>query len=137
MSIIEKNLKYFGSELDDLMYSFYAWEYINKMAIDDKAINTALNKNALSWITFLRSLQSSFFITLGRIFDNEKKKNHFSIYYLLNTCIDNIDEFSKDSLRSRRINGGNEPDWLEEYKKDTYEAKREDFDNLIKEGGKI
>jgi len=108
MSIVEKNLKHFGKELDDLIKSFYVWKYIHKIAFDDKDIHKALNKNALSWVTILLSLQSTYLITFGRIFDNKNKKNRFSIYILLDKCIENINEFS-----------------------DT--ARKEDFENLKKE----
>lgn len=74
----------------------------------------------------LHGLQTTFFITLGRLFD--ANSDALSLHTFLNECESNLDQFSRASLKRRRIKMfGNEPDWLDAYVKEKYEPTREDF----------
>ena len=127
MGDIEELYKEFQSEINAACWSFYAWKNIKNIAIDDKIVYRALNRNALSWNIILYSLQSTFFIAIGRLFDIDGKT--FSVHTFLRACIENIDQFSKDALRERKTKGS-EADklfWLDEFIEKSYQPNKEDF----------
>ena len=128
MSLIEKYFKYYENELNVAASSFYAWKSINNIAVDDKDVYNALNRNALFWNITQHSLQCTFFISLGRIFDIDDQA--FSIHKLLKACIENITEFSESHLRERKKGNGPEPDWLDDYMKGIYIPSENDFQRL-------
>ncbi len=127
MGDIEELYKVFQSELNVACSSFYAWKNIHNIAAKDDKIYHALNKNSLSWNIILHSLQSTFFITIGRLFDIDGKT--FSVHTLLRACIENIDQFSKYALRERKIksSGTDGLSWLDEYIEKSYQPNKEDF----------
>jgi DNA-binding ferritin-like protein len=127
MKDIEELYKEFQKELRLACWSFYTWKNINNIAVKDKKVYHALNRNVLSWNIILYSLQNTFFIVIGRLFDIDGKT--FSIHKLLKTCIENINQFSKDALRERKIksSGTNELSWLDEYIEKSYQPNQEDF----------
>lgn len=129
--MIEDILKHYRNEVHLVTQSFYVWKSINNLAAADKGYLAALNKTPLSWQVITHSLQSTFFICLGRIFDQDK--NSFSIYNLLKKCRENVVEFSKTALRVRKCGGGPEPEWLDDYMGNAYEPDTDDFDCLITE----
>ena len=127
MGDIEKLYKEFQSEVNIACWSFYTWKNIRDIAAGDKKVHHALNRNPLSWNIILYSLQSTFFITIGRLFDTDGKS--FSVHTFLRKCIKNIDQFSKDALRERKIKGS-EADklpWLDEFIEKSYQPNEEDF----------
>ena len=111
MGDIEELYKEFESEINVACWSFYAWKNINNIAVGDEKTYHALSRNALSWTIILYSLQSTFFIAIGRLFDKDERS--FSVHAFLRTCIKNIDQFSKDALRERKIKGSetDKPYW--------------------------
>ena len=136
MEGIAKLLNLFRIEVITASQAFYTWKAINNIASSSREVHDALNKNALSWNIIAHSLQSTFFITLGRLFDIHGKS--FSIHAFLRACIDNIDQFSKDYLRNRKMEDqkGNEPTWLKQYIEDAYVPVKRDFELLIVETSK-
>ena len=103
---------------------------LNKRSADDKELLIALNRTPLSWIVTRHSLQVNLFITLGRIFDTDN--DAFSVDDLLKCCIEDIEIFSLENLRERKVEGQNgvEPEWLQEYIENAYEPNIEDFNRL-------
>ena len=136
MGDIEKLYKEFQSEVNVACWSFYTWKNIHNIAAGDKKVHHALNRNPLSWNIILYSLQSTFFITIGRLFDTDKRS--FSVHTFLRKCIENVDQFSKDALRKRRIKGfeANKPSWLDEFIEKSYQPNKEDFLKLKSEVSK-
>jgi len=136
MGDIEKLYKEFQSEINIACWSFYTWKNIHNIAAEDKKVHQALNGNALSWNIILYSLQSTFFITIGRLFDTDGRS--FSVHTFLRKCIENVDQFSKDALRKRRIKGSeaNKPSWLDEFIEKSYQPNKEDFLKLKDEVSK-
>ncbi len=136
MEDIEHLHKLFRNEVTTASWSFFVWKSINNIASDNKKIYNALGGNALSWSIITHSLQSNFFVTLGRLFDISG--DAFSIHSFLRACIDNIDQFSIDALRERKLRGinGKEPDWLNEYLKEAYVPSEKDFQRLKGETSK-
>ena len=72
MTDVEASLNHYSKEVDLATYTFFVWKSINNIAVGDKEILTALRRNALSWGVITHSLQCTFFICLGRIFDDRK-----------------------------------------------------------------
>jgi hypothetical protein len=130
MKSIEKAQAIFSGEVTNATWSFFVWKSFNNVVSVDRDIYRAINENALSWNIINHSLQSTFFITLGRLFDIDG--DAFSVHSLLRCCIAHIDQFSLDNLRQRKIKGndGKEPDWLEGYMADAYQPVVEDFQRL-------
>ena len=127
MGDIEELYKEFQSELNTACWSFYTWKNIHNIAAGDKKVHHALNRNPLSWTIILYSLQSTFFITIGRLFDTDGRS--FSVHTFLKQCIENVDQFSKDALRKRRTKGfeADKPSWLDEFIEKSYQPNKEDF----------
>jgi len=137
MDEMEKLLNEFRGEVTNATWSFFVWKEINNIASGDREIYQSLNKNAVSWNMITHSLQSNFFITLGRLFDVDG--DAFSIHAFLRSCIKNIDQFSKESLRGRKLreSRGEYPDWLDEYIENAYTPTEDDFHRLRGETSKI
>ncbi len=127
MGDIEEAYKEYQSELNIACWSFYAWKNIQNIAADDKKVYCALNRNRLSWSIILYSLQSTFFSAIGRLFDTDGRT--FSVHTFLRACIENIDQFSKDALRERKIKGSDADKlpWLDKYIEKSYQPNKEDF----------
>jgi hypothetical protein len=130
MDNLEKALNIFRNEVSSVAWSFYVWKGFNEVASSDVDIYGAINKNALSWNIITHSLQSNFFITLGRLFDLDG--DAFSVHVLLKSCIKNIDQFSLNALRERKIRGNNGvvPDWIDDYMKSAYQPTVTDIQRL-------
>ena len=112
--------------------SYYAWKLINNTASRNSNIYNAINENAITWNIILYSLQSTYFIALRRIFDNDEKS--LSAESLLNSCIENISEFGKDKIAERKIDANAEkPEWLDKYLEGVYQIEQKDIQNLIDE----
>lgn len=126
----------FSNELKTASWSFFVWKGINKVAVSDRIVHDVLNKNALSWVTISHSLQCTFFITLGRLFDIDGRV--FSVHAFLRACMNNIDQFSREALKARKKslcqNGA--PSRLEEYVQAAYVPSKEDFQFLRDETSK-
>lgn len=133
MDDLEKAHKIFRDEVTTAAWAFFVWKSFNNIVSSDKDLFHTINQNALSWNTLTNSLQTTFFITLGRLFDTDG--DAFSVHAFLNSCKRNITQFSHEECRKRKIklNGGVVPDWLDDYIKNAYEAKASDFDKLKRE----
>lgn len=119
----------FSRDVEITIRVFFLWKGIYSIVSKDKEILSALKKNTLSWNTILHSLQCTLFVSLGRLFEGDEA---ISTDKLLRTCIDNIDEFSKNSLRNRKIiQHEGKQEWLDLYMNNIYEPRIKDFDNLI------
>ena len=74
MEKIEQIHKEFGVDVNIAITAFYTWRSINIAASDSKDILQGLNKNSLSWNIITHSLQNTFFIAMGRIFDTDHEE---------------------------------------------------------------
>lgn len=123
-----QKLEVFRSEVESSMQFFYAYLTIHAVASEDTKVYEVLNEYATFWMTNLGALQTSTFITLGRIFD--KTSNH-NVHALINFAMNNPSIFARDALRKRKINEakGVQP-WLDKYVKEAYEPTLSDFKRL-------
>jgi len=127
---IEEALKLYQDEVATATWAFYAWKHIRNIGSNDRAVRQGLNRNAATWNVIAHSLQTTFFITIGQLFDING--DAFSVHALLRFCIRNIEQFDTQHIRERKLTDqmGVEPDWLAEYMEHVYEAKDEDFQCL-------
>jgi hypothetical protein len=93
-------LKIFTDEVTGAEYSFYAYLRTHQILTEDRNLYKKANKYSLFWITVLISLQTTTFITLGRIFD--KSSDSHSIDVLIKYCRDNKHIFSKEQFAKRK-----------------------------------
>ncbi|ELB2090495.1 hypothetical protein QNZ96_004506 [Vibrio parahaemolyticus] len=132
MNSVDDHLKEFSNEVAILTKAHFTWKYVNAIASADKQILAVLNKTPSSWNIFLHSLQTTTFISLGRIFD--PNGNSFSIHRLARYCSKNINEFDRTNLKSRKMDGYlEEPVWLEEYLNGAYYPNQGDIKRLREE----
>ena len=121
----EEHLRIYNDEVFSTTHSFFTHLYFHQVASTSNSYLIHLNKNPYFWNTVLHSLQLTFIISLGRIFDNAP--NAYSVSKLINYCSLNIRIFSKQELRIRKCGGKKEPKWLEGYLSNAYEPKSTDF----------
>lgn len=122
----------FHNEVITACWSYYALKKINASASTGKEVRLTLKRNPIFWNTILYSLQVTLFTTIGRILDKDRRS--FSIYTLIDTCIENIDQFSKEKLRKRKLKMLNKDCslWIDEIVEKTYQPSKEDFESLKK-----
>ena len=124
----EHDLEVFRVEVESAIQFFYCYLAINSELSDNRKKLNFVNETPLFWKTNIGSLQVSFFITLGRIFDNTSKHN---VSNLLKTARKNQSIFSKAALKSRKeADSANAHEWITDYMKDVYVPKESDFDRL-------
>jgi hypothetical protein len=121
----EHHLEEFRKEVQGGIQFFYAGLAINGTAASNDYVLEALNEASLFWNTNIAALQLSYFVTLGRIFD---QKSGYNIDRLIALAQNNIDLFSKRALAERKRNSSsNAHEWLDDYLKDAYEPTHDDF----------
>lgn len=127
----ESELEVFRREAESAVQFFYAWRTVNEVAAKNKAVFAALNKAPLFWKTTLGALQTSAFIALGRVFDQEQDTHN--IDRVLRIAQRNLEIFSLEALaeRKRRLSP-NSHEWLSEYLKTAYVPTEDDFRRLRK-----
>lgn len=109
--------------------AFYAWKAINNIASKDSNTHSSINENAATWNIILYSLQSTYFISLRRLFDSDSKA--LSVDGLLKACVDNIYEFSKEKIAERKIgDDGKKPEWLDKYLEGVSQIDKKDLQKL-------
>jgi hypothetical protein len=110
--------------------TFYTWLEIHNYINEDKSIYKKLNENPDFWNFLLHSLQTTFFIALGKIFDDSSDAH--SIHKLMSSCVANPELFSKKALSIRKTMNGKRPEWLEEYLSKAFEPTTKDLRALKK-----
>lgn len=124
MSDLVRKLNLFRNEIDKAIMSYSAWRSFHDLASSNKEAYSSFNKNATYWNITQYTLQMSYYIALGRIFDCNGKS--ISIFKLVKSCKSNIHEFSKQSLATRK---GPEV-WTDEYKASVYTPTTRDFEKI-------
>lgn len=121
-------LEVFRTEAEAAIQFFYSYLAIHAIAGENKNIYKLINRAPLFWNTVLGALQTSTFIILGRIFDNNSNHN---VNRLLKIAQSNMTMFSKEGLAERKRKGSaNADEWLEEYLQHVYVPTADDFRRL-------
>lgn len=131
MENVERAFLQFRRETTAAYWSFFVWKSINNVASDNQQISDVIHSNHLTWRAILWSLQTTFHIALGRLFDGDS--DTFSADKFLSFCIDNIDEFNSRSLRERKLaeqGSALSQSWLDAFMRDSYEPTIKDFQTL-------
>lgn len=125
-----RELEVFGTEAEGATRFFYTWRAIHAVLSDNERILEVLNENAPFWHTVLHGLLTASLVTLGRVFDQDKKSKH-NIDRLLRTAQTNLGLFSKEALaeRKRQLSPGADS-WLAGYLKRVYVPTDNDFRRL-------
>ena len=125
-----RELEVFRTEAQAGAQFLYAYLSFNSIVSEKRRTYNEVNKTHLFWNTTMGSLQTSFFIVLGRIFDQKSAHN---IDKLIKTAQDNKGIFSKGALANRKKEQSNNADeWLDDYLNSVYEPTSKDFRELRK-----
>lgn len=123
-------LEVFRTEAQAGAQFLYAYLSLNSIISEKKKAYREINKTPLFWNTTMGSLQMSFFIVLGRIFDQNSTHN---IDRLIKIAQENRDIFSKKAFAKRRKKDSpNADEWIDDYLKSVYEPIAKDFRELRK-----
>lgn len=113
--------------------SNFTYLMIYNLKAGDQDIQAKISRYPELWTTLLYSLQTTFFISFGRLFD--KSGDALSIVRLVDTAIKNPQIFSKAALlRRKRFDCrivGEDPEWLTKYIADAWEPTGSDLKPLI------
>ena len=125
-----RELEVFRTEAQAGAQFLYANLSFNSIVSEKKKTHREVNKTPLFWNTAMGALQTSFFIVLGRIFDQNSTHN---IDRLVKFAQENRDIFSKESLAKRKKKDSpNADEWIDDYLKGIYEPTAKDFREIRK-----
>jgi len=128
--IFTHELEVFRTEIEPAIQFFYVDHAMNGVLAKDKNTLAVVNRTPLFWVTTAGALHTSFFITLGRVFD---QKSIHNIDKLLSIAQTHNGIFSKESLeRRKRADSENAAEWIDEYMKSVYVPTATDFRRLRK-----
>ena len=113
-------LEYFRHDAEAASQYLYAYLAVHAAAAEDKAILGLINRESLWWRTCLGALQTSFFISLGRVFDRDSRSH--SLRRLIQIALDNPHIFSKEALGRRST--------VADFVKRAYEPRSADFKRI-------
>jgi hypothetical protein len=134
-SEFEAELGVFHRELSAATKYLYGLLSIRTLAAKRKQIYRALDDTADIWNTIQAALQSSAFVALGRIFDQDSPHN---IDKVLRLAQSDLTMFSKLAIAARkRKQSSNADDFLPEYLQSVYVPSATDFRLLRKKVGKF
>lgn len=128
--IFVQELEIFRVEVETAIQFNYVFLTFHATLAKSEKAHEIVNRTPLFWNTNLAGLQSSFFITLGRIFDQNSPHN---VDRILKVAQTNSVIFSKEALKARKLEGSaNADEWIDDYMKDVYVPKPDDFRRLRK-----
>jgi hypothetical protein len=124
----ENEMEVFRTEAESAIQFFYSWLGVHAIASEDEEVHGLLNQAPLFWKSVLGALQTSTFIALGRVFDQNSKHN---VDRLLKMGQSNMPIFSKTALAERKQrSSANADEWLAKYLLDVYVPTANDFRRL-------
>jgi hypothetical protein len=118
------------SDVYTAIAAFYTYIEIHTCAAESQEIYNKVSNAATFWNIQLYSLQTTFFIVLGRIFDTNRDAH--SIRKFVTETVKHKGYFSKKALAARRLEAsrGERPEWLDEFLKDVHEPTVTDLESL-------
>lgn len=130
--IFQHELEVFRTEIESAIQFFYAYVTINAVLSDNKYALDIVNQTPLFWRTTSGALQTSFFMALGRIFDQHQKSTH-NVDKLLRIAQEQAIIFSKEAFEARkRESSANSSEWIDKYMNHVYIPTADDFRRLRK-----
>ncbi|MDP2681600.1 MAG: hypothetical protein Q8P28_02170 [Deltaproteobacteria bacterium] len=120
----------FRTEVESGIQFFYMYLAFNSVLSKNKQALKIVNRTPLFWNTNVGALQTSFFIVLGRLFDQNSNHN---VDRLIGVAQKHSDIFSAEALEVRkRAGSANAGEWINDYMKDVYVPTNDDFRRLRK-----
>ncbi|MGH9325276.1 MAG: hypothetical protein ACRD2B_01100 [Terriglobia bacterium] len=118
------------NEVTNTIQSFYTWKHVHNYVSGNKAALTEMNRNPTFWNISTHALQTTFIITIGRVFDKDQRSH--SIQKLLAEMAAHPEYFSRASLerRKREAARGGDVSWLPDYLRDVWEPRTADLEGL-------
>lgn len=116
-------------EIETALRVFYTLKKFVRMRGDPNTVSK-LNSNPDFWLLYQYSLTMNLFIYLRRLY--EGGGDAFNFQNFIKDCIDNIDEFSAQSLRQRKTSDGQSASDANKYAKNAYQPTKDDFKKLSK-----
>ena len=119
-------------DVETAIRSNFTYLTIHRLAAENADIFDKYNRFAEFWMLNAYSLQTTFFVTFGRIFDT--RRDVYSVHRVVEDTIANPSLFSKSELRDRKRKAsrivGVDPGWLVEYVDNAWEPTRADLEPL-------
>ena len=127
--VFEQELEILRTEAEEVAQYLYAYLAIHATAAQNSEVVRLLNTAPLFWNTTLGALQTSAFIAMGRVFDDDK--NSHGVNRLLNLAKENLQIFTRNALAARR-QGKNpiRPEYLDKFLLQVYIPELVDFQEL-------
>jgi len=101
------NIDLLFSEIEAVIAVFHTAEEINTLARNDPNVLRALNKDPLFWRIQVHALQTTLFITLGRIFDTGS--DAITIQRVVRETRGHMEFFTRQALGARKAGSGPTP----------------------------
>jgi HEPN superfamily AbiU2-like protein len=118
----------FSNEIYQATACYVFWNRLQNEPAKSEKLLAAFNVSPLSWIVIRHSMMVSLIMALSRIFDTDG--DAVSINDLIKSCIEDIEIFSKDSLKKRKATQHGSEKWIEGYIEKAYEPSAKDFQML-------
>ncbi len=116
-------------DFESAVHTFYTNVDIGDIASKHPAVYEELNKNALFWQIVLGSLQTTFFVSLARIFDDDIDAK--SLNALIKATLENPELFTKKANLRRKLKDCTErPEWLRSYIKQLWQPSLDDLRDI-------
>jgi AbiU2 len=119
-------------DVETAIKSNFTYLTIHRLAAENADIFDKYNRFAEFWTLNAYSLQTTFFVTFGRIFDT--RRDVYSVHKVVEETIANPTFFSKSALRDRKRKAsriaGVDPEWLVDYVDNAWEPTRADLEPL-------
>lgn len=117
--IFTQELEIFRTEAEASAQFLYAYLAIHATAAQSSEVVDLLNTASLFWNTALGALQTSAFIAVGRVYDDDDGSH--GLKRLLKLAEGNSQLFTLDALAIRKQgNSPTRPDWLDDYMTTAY-----------------
>jgi hypothetical protein len=121
-------------DIDGAVASNTTYFKIHNLGASDSDIAYKYHRTAEFWNVTTYSLQTTFFIAFGRIFD--RRSDSFSVQGLVEATIEHPGLFAKNAVRERKREASKifgttpDPPWLTEYIERAWEPARKDLEPL-------
>jgi hypothetical protein len=133
MTDFEEELEVFRTEEEAAQQYFFAYLSVKNLAASDGDVLANMNNTPLFWRTTHHAMVLAAFVTLGRIFDQDRKSDH-NIDKLMRVTSESLSLFTKSALAARKvINSGLTQQAADEYVANAHELTMSDVRGLKKQ----
>ena len=108
-----------ANEVENALESLYIYKEIDEFASEYPLALRRMNRHPEFWTAIRHALQTTFIITLGRVFDTNDGTH--SIYHLVAETVRHPEYFSRNALEARKRDIGLSPEDLSDYMRDAFE----------------